>query len=85
LCCARLRPRAQNAPEDGGALYARYCARCHDVGLPRTPSRHVLNGVAPDRIVAALETGTMRTQGAERTPEQRRAIAAFLTEKRRRR
>ena len=71
----------QERVEDGGALYARNCARCHDLGLPRTPTRHVLSGLAPERIVAALESGTMRTQGAERTPEERRAIAAFLTGK----
>ncbi|PYQ76148.1 MAG: hypothetical protein DMG01_17535, partial [Acidobacteria bacterium] len=71
----------QERVEDGGALYARNCARCHDLGLPRTPTRHVLSGLAPERMVAALESGTMRTQGAERTPEERRAIAAFLTGK----
>jgi polyvinyl alcohol dehydrogenase (cytochrome) len=37
--------------------------------------------MAPERIVTALESGTMRTQGAQRTPEERRAIAAFLTGK----
>ena len=39
----------------------------------------------PDRIVAALETGTMRVQGETLTPEQRRAIAAYLSTARRRR
>ena len=69
------------AGADGGALYAQHCARCHDLGLPRTPTRHVLNGLAPERIVSALESGTMRAQGAERTADERRAIAAFLTGK----
>jgi polyvinyl alcohol dehydrogenase (cytochrome) len=67
--------------QDGASLYAQHCGRCHDAGLPRTPSRRVLTGLAPERIVAALDTGTMRTQGAQRTEEERRAIAAFLAGK----
>jgi polyvinyl alcohol dehydrogenase (cytochrome) len=69
------------AAQDGASLYAQHCGRCHDLGLPRTPSRHALSELAPERVVTALESGTMRTQGAERTPEERRAIAAFLTGK----
>ncbi|MBZ5558110.1 MAG: PQQ-binding-like beta-propeller repeat protein [Acidobacteriia bacterium] len=67
--------------QDGGALYVQYCARCHDAGQPRTPARLALMQLAPERIVAALETGTMRTQGADRTPAERRALAAFLSGK----
>jgi polyvinyl alcohol dehydrogenase (cytochrome) len=67
--------------QDGAGLYAQRCAQCHDTGLPRTPTRRVLNGLAPERILSALETGTMRTQGAQLTAEERRAIAAFLTGK----
>ena len=55
----------QDTGADGGALYARHCARCHDLGLPRTPTRRVLSGLAPEQIVASLDSGTMRTQGAE--------------------
>ncbi|MBI3493981.1 MAG: PQQ-binding-like beta-propeller repeat protein, partial [Acidobacteria bacterium] len=67
--------------QDGGPLYAQYCARCHDGGLPRAPQRLALSQLTPERIVAALETGTMRTQGAERTAAERRALAAFLSGK----
>src|SRR4029453_1078723 len=67
--------------QDGAGLYAQHCSRCHDGGLPRVPARRVLSGLEPERILAALETGTMRTQGAERTPGEKRAIAAFLTGK----
>src|SRR5262245_24295866 len=76
-----LPSRAQGHGVDGAALYAEHCSRCHDLGLLRAPSRRVLRDLSPDRIVASLENGTMRTQGAERTPEERRAIAAFLTGK----
>ncbi len=65
--------------QDGGTLYALHCGGCHDGGQPRVPQRLALTHLAPDRIVAALETGTMRTQGADRTAAERRAIAAFLS------
>jgi polyvinyl alcohol dehydrogenase (cytochrome) len=68
--------------QDGGALYAQHGSRCHDIAIPRTPGRRVLSGLEPDRIVSALESGTMRAQGADRTADERRAIAAFLTGKR---
>jgi hypothetical protein len=45
------------------------------------PARRVLNGMEPERILAALDTGTMRTQGAQRTIVEKHAIAAFLTGK----
>ena len=45
--------------QDGASLYAQHCGSCHDLGLPRTPTRRVLSGLEPDRILAALETGTM--------------------------
>src|SRR4029453_3397323 len=65
--------------QDGAALYSQFCAGCHDRGLMRTPTRRMLTGLEPERIVAALENGTMRLQGTDRTAVERRAIAAFLT------
>ena len=67
--------------QDGAGLYAQHCSQCHDGGLPRVPGRRVLSGMEPDRILAALETGTMRTQGAQRSAAEKRAIAAFLSGK----
>jgi len=69
---------ASAGAQDGSALYAKYCSQCHDSGLPRTPSRQAFSALEPAQIVAALETGTMRTQGAERTAAEKRALAVFL-------
>jgi polyvinyl alcohol dehydrogenase (cytochrome) len=64
--------------DEGAALYMKYCAACHDNAVGRTPSRATLKLLTRDRIQQALETGVMRAQGAERTAEERQAIAAFL-------
>src|SRR4029079_7218851 len=67
--------------QDGAVLYATYCSVCHDGGVVRAPQRRTLGELTPERIVAALEGGAMRVQGAGRTPDERRAIAVFLTGK----
>ena len=81
LALALLLSAASVHAQDGAALYSQFCAGCHDRGLARTPSRRTLSELDPQRIVTALETGTMRLQGADRPPAERRAIAAFLTGK----
>jgi len=66
--------------QDGAALYAQRCASCHEGGqVARAPARDVIAALPTDRIVAALETGTMRVQGESLTAEQRRAVAAYLS------
>src|SRR3954465_5435367 len=66
--------------QDGGTLYAQRCASCHEGGqVARAPARDVIAALTPERIVGALETGTMRVQGETLTPEQRRAIALYLS------
>src|SRR4051812_9225875 len=66
--------------QDGGTLYAQRCASCHEGGqIARAPARDVIAALTPERIVGALETGTMRAQGETLTPDQRRAIAAYLS------
>ena len=66
--------------QDGAALYMQHCTSCHEGGqVARAPSRDVIAALTPDRIVGALETGTMRVQGETLTAEQRRAIAGYLS------
>src|SRR5258705_13307133 len=66
--------------QDGAALYGQQCASCHEGGqVARAPARDIIAALTPDRIVAALETGTMRVQGESLTPDQRRSIAAYLS------
>ena len=67
--------------QDGAALYGQFCGQCHDGGLVRAPARRALAEMTPERIVASLESGAMRVQGAERSADERRAIAVFLSGK----
>jgi polyvinyl alcohol dehydrogenase (cytochrome) len=70
------------AAQDGAVLYAQACSLCHDGGVvPRAPSRRALGAMTAEAILASLETGNMRTQGAARSAEERRAIAVFLSGK----
>src|SRR5207248_10245470 len=76
---AAVSVRAQAGP-DGPSLYTTHCTRCHDAAFStRVPSRTMLAQLAPERIVAALESGTMREQGAPLSDDERRAIAVFIT------
>jgi len=68
------------AAQDGAALYNDRCASCHERdAVARAPGREVIAALAPERIVASLETGLMRVQGETLTAEQKRAIAAYLS------
>src|SRR4051812_27541340 len=78
--CAAILSSAPARAQDGGTLYAQRCASCHEGGqVARAPARDVIAALTPERIVGALETGTMRVQGETLTPEQRRAIALYLS------
>jgi polyvinyl alcohol dehydrogenase (cytochrome) len=70
--------QAPPAP-DGAGLYKRACAQCHDTGVGRAPSREQFRAMSPDRVLAAMETGSMVTMANNRSAAERRAIAEFLT------
>ncbi len=66
--------------EDGAALYQKNCAMCHrpDSGT-RAPVPEALSQMSRQTILAALVTGSMKAQGAALTPEERHAVAEFLS------
>ncbi len=66
---------------DGEALYKRTCAQCHDSGANRAPARDAFRAMPAERVIAAMETGSMITMANGRTAAERRAIAEFLTGK----
>jgi polyvinyl alcohol dehydrogenase (cytochrome) len=69
------------AAPDGAELYKRACAQCHDAGVGRAPNREQFRAMLPDRVLSAMETGSMVTMATGRTALERRAIAEFLTGK----
>ena len=68
------------APPDGKALFQKHCALCHKPDADnRTPTSEALKRVPNGAIVVALETGSMKAQGAVLSAAERHAIADFLS------
>jgi polyvinyl alcohol dehydrogenase (cytochrome) len=82
LALVVLVPAASRAQDlDGATFYKRSCAMCHDGGVNRAPVRDAFLSMTPERVLAAMETGSMVTMANNRTAAERRAIAEFLTGK----
>jgi polyvinyl alcohol dehydrogenase (cytochrome) len=69
---------AQGAPS-GETVYKQHCAGCHDGSMPRMPAREAIGRMSPEHIESELASFSMRRQGASLSPNERRAVAAFLT------
>jgi polyvinyl alcohol dehydrogenase (cytochrome) len=80
-CCTLLLSPCILSAQDGGTLYKRSCAPCHDAGIERAPNRETLHAMAPRQVLAAMENGAMISMAATLTAAERRAIAEFVTEK----
>jgi len=76
LFCASLL-----SAQDGATLYKKSCAGCHDAGAERVPTRETLRAMSPERVLSAMESGAMITMASHLSPEERRAIAEFVTGK----
>src|SRR6266851_5400671 len=75
--------RGQDAPSasTGRALFATFCANCHDGAADsRAPAPHELPR-APEAILESLINGAMRVQGSRLGGAERRAIAEYITGK----
>jgi len=69
---------AQSTPPPGVALYQGNCAACHDAGVPRAPTREAFTSMAPEQILAALESGSMISMGLTMSADERRHLSEFL-------
>ena len=63
----------------GEAIFAERCKECHESGDERAPSRAQLAVKKPEEIVAALTVGPMAPVAEGLTPEDKQAVAAYLT------
>lgn len=72
-------PLALAAP-DGADLYTKNCAACHET-LAVIQNHVALKTMPPEYIIHALNDGAMRLQAAKLSPDERVAIAEYLTGK----
>ena len=65
--------------QEGTRVYIANCQQCHDQNSDsHAPLKEALANRPWEQIVKALETGAMRAQGAQLSPEERRAVARYL-------
>src|SRR5262245_9732518 len=68
LTLAEVTRSADNSPLNGEQLYRHYCAQCHSKSRSlRAPQLSVLQRMQPQDVLDALEVGTMRFEGVQRT------------------
>lgn len=67
--------------ESGKAIYDKQCALCHEGNLPEAPRRAGLKKYSAERVVEALSTGVMSTQGIQLSKQDMENVALFLTGK----
>lgn len=77
LICSAAPPA--DLPVDGKALFEKNCALCHKPDADsRTPTTEALKRLPNHTVVVALESGSMKAQGAMLSAAERHAIADFL-------
>jgi len=67
------------AAQDGAALFAEHCASCHEGGADRAPGLDQLRALSPERVLEAIEFGSMVSMAQGRTTAERRTIAEFAS------
>lgn len=65
--------------QNGEAVYKEHCASCHNSTAPRVPSQAALRSMNLMRVLAALQTGAMKSVGDTLTPQERYAVALYLS------
>lgn len=66
------------APESGETVYQQRCARCHDLGSDRIPTRETLRQMPATRILRALNYGAMIAIAYTMSTSRREAVATWL-------
>src|SRR5690242_849188 len=74
LLLVAITAKAQN----GETVYKDRCASCHDSATPRVPPESALRSMNLMRVLAALQTGVMKSVGDTLTPQERYAVALYL-------
>ena len=66
------------ARADGEAIYRERCVGCHETGAARAPDLAALRRMSPDRVLTALRSGSMSTQGQGLSNEQLDSLSRFV-------
>ncbi len=65
--------------EFGMSAFERECTKCHgNAAVERAPSPAAIRQMPPERIYAAITTGSMQTQAANLSDEQKRRLAEYM-------
>ncbi|MGH9402825.1 MAG: c-type cytochrome [Terriglobia bacterium] len=65
--------------QNGAEIYKAHCASCHDSGVARAPSESALRAINLIQVLGSLQTGVMKTVGDTLTPQERYAVALYLS------
>lgn len=65
--------------QDGATVYKDHCASCHNSAAPRVPPENALRALKLMQVLAALQNGVMKTVGDTLTPQERYAVALYLS------
>ena len=65
----------------GEQHFKTYCASCHLGAMPEAPKVDAIKLYPPERIISALESGVMSTQGIALTKQDKHNVAFYLTGK----
>ena len=77
------RPYNENREGYGAGFFGDYCMQCH--GNPaeeRAPDPAAIKQMPPERIYAALTTGSMREMARDLTDDQKKGIAEYMSGRR---
>src|ERR1700682_1729588 len=78
LALVTLASAVYAAAVSGEAVYQQRCARCHDSGNARVPSRDALKKLPVVRIRRSMDFGTMGNVSSPLRHDEREAVAAHL-------
>lgn len=67
------------AAQNGETVYKAHCASCHNSATPRVPAETALRSMNLMQVLNALQTGVMKTVGDTLTPQERYAVALYLS------
>ena len=73
--------QAEAQAHSGAVVYWANCASCHEGAVAKAPHRDMLQLLPPAAILRIMDGGVMLQQGHTLSPEDRRTVAEFLSDR----